>query len=183
MSISKVIGDWEAFIHSIDRQLRQTDLNPLFLKCIDHLCYRCETDVEYSLMISMLVPRYGQLLTESIVGGRPISIIQLHIPLQTLEYSIPCLEIPSPKPGRAYSSGLEHVEFVIGHAGTAYKGEAAQVPLRALMASSRLLFDTRALEKEVNPDVSVTLTLSTGTNVQAKFHTQPLSKVICDDQL
>eukprot|EP00613_Pedinella_sp_CCMP2098_P052839 CAMPEP_0171900522 /NCGR_PEP_ID=MMETSP0992-20121227/49821_1 /TAXON_ID=483369 /ORGANISM="non described non described, Strain CCMP2098" /LENGTH=119 /DNA_ID=CAMNT_0012528937 /DNA_START=123 /DNA_END=482 /DNA_ORIENTATION=+ len=90
-------------------------------------------------------------------------------PLRHMGWSVSCLEVPSPKPGRLYASGLEHAE---------------------------LAFDERAVGKASNPDVSVSLlpmpTQNTGGSggggegkcggaVSVKFHERPIYEVVADE--
>ena len=55
----------------------------------------------------------GQLLIESMIGGRPIATFLLTKPMLFRNLTIRCIEVPCPKPGRPYKSGWEHVEFAL----------------------------------------------------------------------
>ena len=79
----------------------------------DHVCFRCSSIEEYRSTCA-LISKHGQLLIESMIGGRPIATYLLEIPIRFRDWSIRCVEIPCPKPGRLYASGWEHVEFAIG---------------------------------------------------------------------
>ena len=56
----------------------------------------------------------AEKLTESMIGGRPISAFKplKSIPVDEIR-TVECIEVPCPKEGSYYESGLEHVEFVI----------------------------------------------------------------------
>ena len=60
-------------------------------------------------------PATTTALTLPLLHGldRPISTYLLHAPLCWNGRKIRCVEVPCPKPGRAYESGWEHVEFVV----------------------------------------------------------------------
>ena len=90
------------------------------------------------------------------------------------------MEVPCPKSGSAYASGLEHAEIVVGLASDGVEGSAR---LLAFMkecqddASVTLRLKTDALHKECNADVSHAFTFS-GRKAAIKFHARPLDEVI-----
>ena len=45
---------------------------------------------------------------------RPIATVRLHTPIEHKGYTVACIEVPCPKPGRPYAAGLEHAELVVG---------------------------------------------------------------------
>ena len=80
---------------------------------IDHICYRVATLLEYTRM-QREFGSIGELLAETLIGGRPISTYRLHEPLRYRDYDIRLVELPSPKEGSPYPTGWVHAEFVIG---------------------------------------------------------------------
>lgn len=82
---------------------------------IDHLCYRTETPEEYTLLRESLT-QVGELLSEEIIGGRPILTFRLFQPIRYHHYVINLIEVPAPKAGSPYKSGFEHIEVVIDEA-------------------------------------------------------------------
>jgi len=117
----------QPFVESVLQSLETISIQVSHYE-LDHLCYRTSSLDEYQLIKTQLLTR-GHLLTESIIGGRPIAVIKLNDPIHITcpensatknntitpchphfqERYISIIELPSPKPGRAYSSGLEHV--------------------------------------------------------------------------
>ncbi|CAE7823154.1 unnamed protein product, partial [Symbiodinium microadriaticum] len=92
------------------------------------------------------------------IGGRPISTYELNDPIQHQEWSVRCIEVASPKPGRgsSHGHGLEHAEVVVG--ADIDSPLHSQALLQAFMAAyPEIHFDTRALDKELNADVSIIL--------------------------
>ncbi|KAJ3238971.1 hypothetical protein HDU81_006786 [Chytriomyces hyalinus] len=99
---------------------------------LDHICLRVGSADEYPLFKQSLETLGAVLLTEHPVGGRPIATYKLseehaiHVedplwPGDAGEFgsvpkvrSIRVLELPSPKPGRFYATGWEHVEVAVG---------------------------------------------------------------------
>jgi predicted metalloenzyme YecM len=44
---------------------------------MDHICYRCATIEEYKEMCGALTQDHGVCIVEGMIGGRPISTIQV----------------------------------------------------------------------------------------------------------
>ena len=152
-----ILGDWRCFIEYVHTHLCANGLDPLAAGHeLDHVCYRVASVDEYLAVRSALVPAHGVCLVESMIAGRPISIVRLHDPLCHAGYAVPCVELPCPKPGRPYDRGLEHVEFAISRKRTPVaraddvRGCAA---LEQFVAERRadtawtLEFDTRGMSK------------------------------------
>lgn len=169
---------------------------------IDHVCYRCETIEEYS-DIKRKLSEFGEVLVEGMIGGRPILTLHLTEPILYDEHwRISCLEVPCPKPGRAYVRGLEHVEVVLcAENSENISGQPSFVHSRGMLEefvarhpgalnSTGILFfcydssigayyeagvefDCRAIKKEINADVSVSIR----EGVSVKYHARPLHEV------
>ena len=136
------------------------------------------------------VPRQGHaLLVESAVGGRPVSIVRLARPLRAAGFAVGCVEVPSPKAGSPYPSGLEHCELAVREPPRDFAARcAARWAVGAAGGgggvSGGVAFDYRAAGKAVNPDVSVVL--RGGGNAPAapfpalavKFHEAPIHEVV-----
>ena len=148
---------------------------------IDHICFRCASKEEYRQVVRDLVPEHGELLVEGMIGGRPIATIALHDAIAFESWKIRCIEIPCPKAGRAYASGLEHLEVVIAPllADTQLPTPHHSKPrleafVRQYAGNGAVPFDTRAIDKEVNADVSI----SVSSDVSVKFHICSLLDVV-----
>jgi predicted metalloenzyme YecM len=163
----------------------------------DHVCYRTETVYEYNRLVKALKADTNNihLLVESEIGGRSIATFKLTMPIEIIN---PCItagdigstrlidviEIPSPKVGSPYISGLEHVEFVIGNRllinnYSPINDNHHQSTLQAWMDTfPSVSWNIKALNKYCNPDVSTTLNLPDGKEVSVKFHLLPLEDVI-----
>ncbi|KAI9342812.1 hypothetical protein BDR26DRAFT_1006492 [Obelidium mucronatum] len=114
---------------------------------LDHLCLRVATAAEYESWKQFFeVSLKATLLTESLVGGRPISTYELlekdAIVVKDArwegapgfgvagERSVRVIELPSPKPGSYYETGWEHAEFAL--CGLIKKRPVEDVPLAEL---------------------------------------------------
>ena len=114
------------------------------------------------------------MTTEYTCSGKawPFSIISLYQPIECNGFNIRCVEIPCPKIGRSYNDGLEHAEFVIGkenddpHDSRLLKEMISKYP--------KLQFDSRALNKDINADIS--LEIDSITSI--KFHVRPIYEIV-----
>eukprot|EP00041_Stephanoeca_diplocostata_P009555 m.148016 g.148016 ORF g.148016 m.148016 type:complete len:201 (+) comp17787_c0_seq1:284-886(+) len=167
-TLGDVIGDVVGFVSHLVVGLQQRYGISVSGMELDHVCFRCDSTQEYLEKRSALAP-FGEKIIESMIGGRPISTFLLHTPIIVGDFQISCIELPHPKPGKSHSHGLEHAEFVLG----VTEGRPKQSILDFIDKHQLVQFDTRALKKELNPDVSV----SVGTS-SAKFHERPLYKVV-----
>ena len=185
-TIEDLLGDVDAFINKVHTSLCDHGLNALQRNYeMDHVCYRCESVTIYQNLLHQLVPKFGVILVEGMIGGRPISTVKLHQPLCHLVegqglYEVTCVEVPCPKAGSHYSNGLEHAELVIGHVEDGIRDNKRlkqfieECKNLELELASR--FDYRALNKKLNADVSVSF-----DNFTVKFHQRPLYEVCAEE--
>lgn len=153
----------------------------------DHVCWRTETDSEYTNLVKALLadPKHFTLLIESEIGGRPIATFKLVESISCDHHQIGVVEIPSPKVGSPYPKGLEHVEFVIGDGTTSspWNNDTHQRVLNEFRNRyPNVAWNTKAMAKEVNPDISVPLKTATHGVCSAKFHLVPLDDVIAAEK-
>lgn len=128
---------------------------------LDHLCYRVETMNEYREK-KMALEAFGTLLIESMVNGRLISTFKLTEPIVFKNRKIDLIELPSPKSGHKYKSGLEHVEFV------------TKDPLHKIVDRyPQYAFEVFGIHKKVNADITLKL-----GDYCIRFHNQSLEDVI-----
>ena len=128
---------------------------------IDHLCYRCSNLQNYQETKEEMQAN-GKLLVESIVGGRDIATYKLNQPIIFENQSVDIIEVPSPKKGSPYDDGFEHFEVVINESFSSFMNKYPH-----------LNFSTKALNKDLNPDIKIQL-----QSGSIKFHQQSLEKVI-----
>ncbi|GMH87145.1 hypothetical protein TrVE_jg6882 [Triparma verrucosa] len=148
-------------------------------KVSDHICYRTSSLSEYTLLTTSFAscPSQLTLLTSSSIGGRPISTYKLSKPLECSSHTIDLLELPSPKEGSPYPSGLEHVEFVIPspcHSPCSSEFPHSETLKTFAENYQNVKWSYKATDKEVNPDVSVKF----DWGGSCKFHLMDLESVI-----
>jgi uncharacterized protein len=154
----------------------------------DHVCWRTASQSEYSNLICILQndPDHFRLLIQSEIGGRPIATFALQRPITTSHHSVHILEIPSPKESSPYPAGLEHAEFVIGDrtCTSPWNNDIHHKTLQDFqLRHSNVTWNTKAMNKEVNPDVSVKITLDGFGTCSAKFHLMALEDVIAAEKV
>lgn len=150
---------------------------------IDHICYRVSRQGEYEkLRADLLSANWATLLVEAAVGGRLISTFRLSPPLMVTgmggKWDVTCLELPAPKPGRAYASGLEHIEVVVGtpEDGCVHNRAMLEAWVATQNTATRAVIQTTdSIDKKLNADVAVVLPFS---KCVVKFHSRPLHEVI-----
>ena len=172
------------FLDCIQSRLFQDDMDVSSYEA-DHVCWRTETVEEYTELVLALKSATDDctLLIESEIGGRMIATFMLKNGIQAGDRTIDVVEIPAPKDGSPYSVGLEHVEFVISskdNQPTSPMNDAVhQSTLDAFMNQHpSFQWNTKAMDKDVNPDVSLKVELDEFGVCGVKFHLMPLAKVI-----
>ena len=183
--LEHVIGDYRGFISAVHARLVRAGCDARARGYqMDHICYRVESLRQYRRTLDALVPALGELLVESMIGGRPIAIVALHTPIVHEGFEIRCIELPCPKHGSPYARGLEHAELVVCDAAAGVEGSdglrtwlercRAEAPcgegIGALLAQMEPFSreNQPAMNKAVNADVSIVLHASgPGANVAA----------------
>jgi uncharacterized protein len=175
-----VIGSILPWLGTVIHKCHSSGISKEFLstKEIDHICFRCSSNEEYIDITSRITSEHiGILLVEGIIGGRPISTVLLSKPYIYENWSIPCIEITSPKAGKVHQSGLEHIEVVIGDKEDGFLHSKEKL-LKFTEQYPLIEFDLKAIDKEVNADVSLALE-GVGS---IKFHVKSLRDV-CNYEL
>ena len=170
--VDEIIGPTSSFLESAIDGLRSLGIDNLESYEIDHICYRCESILEYKDVCRKL-NNFGIPLTEGMIANRPICIYLLDEAITFKTWKISCIEIPCPKEGSYYSAGLEHLEMVIGT-----ESDVPPKSTKLLLESfaqmyPTVAFDRKAIDKEINADIS--LSLSNGSSV--KFHARPIYEI------
>lgn len=129
---------------------------------------------------------HGEIVAETIIprniGGRPISIVKLHDPLETKIGSVYYVEVPAPRVGRNELEGLDHIEMVLPNEislAQFVSKYGAYLAEKGLTTVERIFNTKVAIEDGmVNPD----LILKTGP-FTVKIHERDIGKVIQADLL
>lgn len=154
------LPDPQAFLERLFAALEQAGVDVSGMP-LDHLCYRVGTMERYAQLKQALCDD-GELLAETIIGGRPIATFRLHAPIIHGHRGIHLVELPAPKPGRPYAEGWEHAEFVVNEDLLTF---TERHPL--------VTWDLGDLHKPMNADVRLHL-----GEMNVKFHRMALDEVI-----
>ena len=168
------------FLQRIESHLLKQSLDVSSLHA-DHVCWRTESMEEYLEIVNALKNSVDNcaLLIESEVGGRSIANFKLKKPIIYNSRLVSVIEIPAPKEGRNYKSGLEHVEYVIGSAPSPVNSEIHKDQLQKFMENyTQIRWNTKAKDKEINPDVSTKIEIEDFGECSVKFHLVALEEVI-----
>ena len=133
---------------------------------LDHLGYQASSNEEYD-QIKPEVIEIADLMSENIVGGRRVGVFKLHEPLRYKHYVIEAFELIAPKAGQICPSGLDHAEFVIDQKFNEFMARYPEIN-----------WDISAVNQPVFPMVK----LNFGDNMTAKFHYEPVLKIISKEQ-
>ena len=158
--LEEILGRPNTFLDRLLNLLSKAgiDVSKLYM---DHICYRVEGEADYHSLQTQLL-NHGLLISDKIIGGRPISVIKFDESYCYNERKIDLLELPSPKNGRPYPQGYEHVEFVV------------ETDLNAFIESYPTIdFDLKGMNKKINRDVRIQF-----EGCSAKFHEHSLKYVI-----
>lgn len=92
---SAVIGSVSRFLMVLTEKTKNFGID-ISDKEIDHVCYRCSTVREYQQVCHDLLT-YGEILLNSMIGGRPIAMISLRDPVVYSHWSVRCIEGTEPR--------------------------------------------------------------------------------------
>ena len=162
-NLNDIISDPQVFLEKLFGMIEDIDLN-VEKYFLDHICFRVASLEEYHEKKAELL-HHGEMLVESMVNGRMIATFKLHSPIVYKNRKIELIELPAPKPGHSYASGLEHVEFV------------TKEPLHKIVERyPQYAFETFGIHKKINADITLKL-----GEYCIRFHNQSLEDVIKEE--
>lgn len=139
--IERILGPVEPMLQEISAWAHLDGID-ISSHIIDHVCYRIASIERYE-ELKKILDSMGRCIGEYMIAGRPIATILLNEPIRYENFKIECIELPAPKTESPYSEWWEHAECALGITPHNF---ANQYPL--------INFDTRAVNKDINPDVS-----------------------------
>ena len=163
--LNELIGNTGEFISKVLSALYKDKIDVSSLD-IDHLCYRSNSDEEYEQLKSRL-KKLAWRLDESEINSRLIGVYILKEPMRYMSREIYCLELCAPKKSADLSSGLEHLEFVIGEDFEDFMQKYPHVK-----------FDQEDVYKSRNPGIKIRY-----DGFKVKFHHQALEDVVRKEKL
>lgn len=167
----------ESFLNEVTAETCSLGLLSPLLE-IDHVCFRIETLGEYRTIVARM-KEYGTIIADSMINGRPITTVKLQEPIVYSNWKISCIELPCPKTGSHYPRGWEHIEVVIGDTENGCLNNKTLLET-FILSHTTIEFDRRAIDKDVNADVSMT---TSNKIFSVKFHVRPLYEVCAFESL
>nr|WP_320126155.1 VOC family protein [uncultured Shewanella sp.] len=111
ISYEQLTQSWPAFEAHILALLETLDLADKALVC-DHVALRVNS-IASADALRYAFSRVGKIISDNIINGRTILIIELDTPLTLGQFSIACVELPYPSDKVYPQEGWEHIELVI----------------------------------------------------------------------
>uniref|UniRef100_UPI004047C7E0 VOC family protein n=1 Tax=Shewanella baltica TaxID=62322 RepID=UPI004047C7E0 len=111
ISYEQLTQSWPAFEAQILALLETLDLADKALVC-DHVALRVNSITSADALRDAF-SHVGKIISDNIINGRTILIIELDTPLTLGQFSIACVELPYPSDKVYPQEGWEHIELVI----------------------------------------------------------------------
>lgn len=111
ISYEQLTQSWPAFEAQILALLETLDLADKALVC-DHVALRVNS-IASADALRYAFSCVGKIISDNIINGRTILIIELDTPLTLGQFSIACVELPYPSDKVYPQEGWEHIELVI----------------------------------------------------------------------
>lgn len=111
ISYEQLTQSWPAFEAQILALLETLGLADKALVC-DHVALRVNSIASADALRDTF-SRVGKIISDNIINGRTILIIELDTPLTLGQFSIACVELPYPSDKVYPQEGWEHIELVI----------------------------------------------------------------------
>ncbi|AVT49272.1 VOC family protein [Shewanella baltica] len=111
ISYEQLTQSWPAFEAQILALLETLDLADKALVC-DHVALRVNSIASADALRDAF-SCVGKIISNNIINGRTILIIELDTPLTLGQFSIACVELPYPSDKVYPQEGWEHIELVI----------------------------------------------------------------------
>ena len=102
---------WEDFVSKINKFMEELSIDQDTFEC-DHAAIRVNSRKKAD-ELRVFFKKNGKVISENIINGRPILIIELNKPLILNRTSVPYVELPYPGNSTYPYEGWEHVEFII----------------------------------------------------------------------
>ncbi|ACA87044.1 VOC family protein [Shewanella woodyi] len=111
LTLADLHSSWPDFTHNINLFLEELGLDQLSLEC-DHAALRVNS-TSVADELSNALCNDGVVISNNMINGRPILIIELNTPLQLTNLTIDCIELPYPGSKQYPIEGWEHIELVL----------------------------------------------------------------------
>lgn len=157
---------------------------------IDHLAVRVNTVEKAEVWkSSLLSENHANLLKESLVNGRPITLLDLHQPLTFCNQAVSIIELPFPKDKTYPTEGWEHIEIVV----PMLAGETVEQWIERLCKRWDLVDNSQIKlkvsepkvegERLPNPSIAISLEKTFGNSCCLKLHPFSIRQIVESENL
>lgn len=150
--ITAILGDVDNFLETAFSHIKGAGIDVADYE-MTHLCYRVATEEEFLLKKEAL-SKIGNLISNVMADGRPYLVFKLHEPIVYHEHTVDLIALPFPKPNNSYSTGLQHVAFLM-------EDDIATL----IDKYPHIEFDTLELERASHPELKLRF-----PDLVVKFH-------------
>lgn len=136
MTYQQLTATWPTFSQNILQFMRELSLDKLMLAC-DHAALRVNS-THAAQQLQHEFAKHGTIISNNMINGRPILIIELTCPMQLGHMVIDCVELPFPGDKIYSEEGWEHIELVLNS--TAQTCETLRQELLTLLPDLQAIF-------------------------------------------
>lgn len=150
---------------------------------IDHLALRVNTEENAKNRLTQLT-KCGKILSDNIVNGRPIYLIELEKPRIFAGQPVEVIELPFPKNKCYPVEGWEHIEIVIPFLDNETTDQWVTRINQRFLWNELPLLTIKVSEPKVegeqlpNPSIAVSFTDKTTNHTCIKVHPYPIKKIL-----
>lgn len=106
-----IVLEYTKFLDAFFDQIKKMKLDIADLP-LDHIAYQASTKEDYEQRLPEF-SKFGELVSEEMIGGRRVAVVTLDEPFIYKDYLISALELIEPKEGQQCDSAFQHAEFVV----------------------------------------------------------------------
>ena len=150
---------------------------------IDHLALRVNSEQSAKNWLTLLL-KYGKIVSDNFINGRPIYLIELEHPVKFANQWIDIIELPFPKNKLYPAEGWEHIEIVIPFLVGESTNEWIERINMQFLWNKLTQLNIKVSEPKVegerlsNPSIAVSFVDKTANHTCIKVHPYSIKKIL-----
>ena len=150
---------------------------------IDHLALRVNSEQSAKNWLTLLL-KYGKIVSDNFINGRPIYLIELEHPVKFANQLIDIIELPFPKNKLYPAEGWEHIEIVIPFLVGEFTNEWIERINMQFLWNKLTQLNIKVSEPKVegerlsNPSIAVSFVDKTANHTCIKVHPYSIKKIL-----
>lgn len=177
--LQDISADLRRFTDDLHQLVTRLGLNTADLNA-DHISLRCHQNATAERWRRGF-EQCGELLSETVINGRPICLFRLSAPVQVAHWEFTIVELPWPGEKRYPREGWEHIEIVLPGAPETLNARALALLCDEGLSQPGIVVKTSSpkgdRERLPNPTLAVT-----DGNVTVKFHPWSIEDIVASEQ-